>query len=130
MKERDQGQCIRRVREERKIGDELVLGADLKVVTGLCLTVAHGILLHSHESGVIVRLGIGVPAPQRIQMVVVFPQLVPVLFQLLQLFASLFQFCLFLSRVGFRGLFQCLTQFSRHLSQHGRGESYFLIAFR
>ena len=35
MKERDQGQCIRRVREERKIGDELVLGADLKVVTGL-----------------------------------------------------------------------------------------------
>ena len=44
-----------------KIGNELVLGADLEVVTGLCLAVTHGILLHSHESSVLVRFGIGVP---------------------------------------------------------------------
>ena len=49
MQERYQGQCIRRVREEGKIGDELVLGADLKVVTGLRLSVAYGILLHSQS---------------------------------------------------------------------------------
>ena len=35
LQERNQGQCIRRVREECKIGDELIFGADLKVVTGL-----------------------------------------------------------------------------------------------
>ena len=52
-------QCIRRVREECKVGNELVPGADLEVVTGLCLAVTHGILLHSHESCVLVRLGIG-----------------------------------------------------------------------
>ena len=53
--------CIRRVREECKVGNELVPGADLEVVTGLCLAVTHGILLHSHESSVLVRFGIGVP---------------------------------------------------------------------
>ena len=72
MQERYQGQCIRRVREECKIGDELIFGADLKVVTGLCLAVTHGILLHSHESSVIVRFGIGIPVLQRVQTVVVF----------------------------------------------------------
>ena len=35
IRDRNQGQCIRRVREECKIGDELIFGADLKVVTGL-----------------------------------------------------------------------------------------------
>ena len=81
---------IRRVREECKIGDELVFGADLKVVTGFRLPVTHGILLHSHKSGVLVRLGIGIPLLQRIQMTVVFLQFVPVFFQFLQLFAFLF----------------------------------------
>ena len=33
---------------------------------------AHGILLHSHESSVIVRFGIGIPVLQRVQTVVVF----------------------------------------------------------
>jgi len=130
LQERYHGQCIRRVREECKIGNELVLGADLKVVTGLCLAVTHGILLHSHESSVIVCFGIGVPVLQRVRMVVVFLQLVPVLFQLLELFAFLFQRSLFLFRGGFRNLFKCLTQFSRHFGQHGRSEFYFLIAFR
>lgn len=90
MQERNQGQCIRRVREECKIGDELIFGADLKVVTGLRLSVAHGILLHSHKSSVLVRLGIGIPLLQCFQMAVVFLQFVPVFFQFLQLFAFLF----------------------------------------
>ena len=48
MLEKDCGkvsQCIRRVREECKVGK---LVPDLEVVTGLCLAVTHGILLHSH----------------------------------------------------------------------------------
>ena len=36
--------------------DELIFGADLKVVTGLRLSVAHGILLHSHKSSVLVSV--------------------------------------------------------------------------
>ena len=40
-------------------------GADLEVVTGLCLAVTHGILLHSHESSVIVRFGIGIPVDRK-----------------------------------------------------------------
>ncbi len=97
LQERNQGQCIRRVREECKIGDELIFGADLKVVTGLRLSVAHGILLDSHKSSVLVRLGIGIPLLECFQMAVVF-LFVPVFFQFLQLFAFLFQFSLFLFR--------------------------------
>jgi len=109
LQERDHGQCIRRVREECKIGDELVLGADLKVVTGLRLPVTHGILLHSHESCVLVRLGIGIPLLQRVQMTVVFLEFVPMFFQLLQLFASLFQLSLFLLGGRLGNLFQHMT---------------------
>ena len=56
LQERYHGQCVRRIGEECKIGNELVLGTDLKVVAGLRLAVAHGILLHPHKSGVLVGL--------------------------------------------------------------------------
>ena len=71
-------------------------------------------VVHSHKSSVLVRLGIGIPLLQRFQMAVIFLQFVPVFFQFLQLFAFLFQFSLFLFRGWLGNLFQCMTQFSCH----------------
>ena len=108
----------------------MVLGGKLEVVTGFGLTVTHGVLLHPHESGIFVRLGIGVALLQRAQMIVVFLQLVPVRFQFFQLpaFLSLCGLLLFRGRLG--NLFKRITQFARHFGQHGRGKLNFLIVFR
>ena len=130
MQERYHSQRVRRVGKKCKIGNELVLGGNLKVVTGFGLSVTHGILLHPHESSILVRLGIGVALLQRIQMIVVFLQLVPVRFQFFQLpaFLSLCGLLRFRGRLG--NLFKRIAQFARHFSQHGRGKLNILIVFR
>ena len=56
VEERYERECIRRIGEQCKVGDELVLGGDLQVVAGLGMAVVHGIFLHAHESGIRVGL--------------------------------------------------------------------------
>ena len=54
----DKRSRIRRPLENAVIGDELILGGDLYVVSGFELPVEHGILLHAHECGIRIALGV------------------------------------------------------------------------
>lgn len=54
------------------VGDELVLGGYLDVVSRLCLPVVHRVLLHTHERGIWIRLAIAVPLSEGFQLILVF----------------------------------------------------------
>lgn len=68
--------------EQPEVRYELVFGPYLPVVYGLGLPVVHGLLLHPHEGGIAVGLGIRVPVPQDAQALVVLGELVDALAQL------------------------------------------------
>lgn len=88
-KERYQREGIGGIGKQGEVGDELVLGGDLKVVAGLGLSVVHRVLLHPHERGVGVCLRHGVALAYLLQAAVILFELVAVLFQFLHLLASL-----------------------------------------
>ena len=54
VEERYQRQRVGRIGEQGEVGDELVFGRDLKVVSGFGLTVVHRVFFHAHERGVLV----------------------------------------------------------------------------
>ena len=56
---------------DRVVGDELPVGGYLHVVGRLELAVEHVVLLHAHEGGVPVRLGVAVPPVQYLLLLVV-----------------------------------------------------------
>ena len=94
--ERNEGQRVRGIGEEGEVRDELVLRSDLQVVAGLGLSVVHRILLHPHECGIMVCLGIRVAVTQYPKVAVIFTQLVPVGPELAQLSFLLPFLCLLL----------------------------------
>ena len=55
-REWDVGKAVCRVGEQCKVGDELVFGSDLQIVSGFCQSIVHGILLHVPEGGIFVGL--------------------------------------------------------------------------
>lgn len=50
VEKRYQRECVGRIGEQGEVGDELIFGRDLQVVSGVGLTVVHRVLLHTHES--------------------------------------------------------------------------------
>lgn len=84
-------QGVSRIRKKRIIDNELIFRSNLKIISWFCLTVVHGILLHSHKSGLFVCLGIRVAVLKIVQMVIVFLKLISMCFQFFQLLAFLSQ---------------------------------------
>ena len=41
----------------------------LDVISRLELAVQHGVFLHTHESGVVIRFGVAVPVPAYVQLI-------------------------------------------------------------
>ena len=60
-----------RVGEEWKMGDEVILGGDLKVVRGVGVWVGDGMVVDCDESRVIVGFGIGIGVVEGVERVVV-----------------------------------------------------------
>ena len=85
VEERYQCQCVGGIGEQGKVGDELVFGRDLKIVSRLGLAVVHGVFLHAHERGVGVGLGHGVALADLFKTAVIFLELVAMLLQFLYL---------------------------------------------
>ena len=56
LHEWDVGKGVCRVGEQCKVGDELVLGCNLKIVPGFCQAIVYSILLHVHEGGIFIGL--------------------------------------------------------------------------
>ena len=56
IEERYERKSIGGIGEQGEVGDELVFGRELKIVSGLGLPVVHGVFLHAHERGI----GIGI----------------------------------------------------------------------
>ena len=75
VKEGDESPLVCRSPEDVVIGDELVLGGYLDIVSRLGLSVVHRVLLHPHESGVRVGFAEAVLFPQSFQLLLVFPHL-------------------------------------------------------
>ena len=73
------------IRDRCKVGNELVPGADLEVVTGLCLAVTHGILLHSHESSAVSYTHLDVYKRQAVVVVILYAVFVHSLHPILEI---------------------------------------------
>ena len=52
VEEWNEGKRVSGIGEQCEVGDELVLGGNLKIVSGLGLTVVHRILFHAHERSI------------------------------------------------------------------------------
>jgi len=122
MEERNERERVCRIGEEGEVGNELVLCGYLQVVSGFGLAVVHGILLHAHEGGVMVCLGIGVAFPQYLQMFFVFSQLLTMGLKFLYPFplftAGLLLFLVDRSRFTVQGI----LEFIHYFRKHGRGK--------
>lgn len=64
----------------------MVLGPYLQIISGLGLSVSHGVFFHEYEGGIRIGFGIGVAFSNSVKRVVVFHQLVTVLFKFPDLF--------------------------------------------
>jgi len=80
LKKRNHGECIGRVREKIKMGNKLILGANLKVIGRFQLPILHMVVFQSHKSTRLIGFGITIPGTQNFKVVFVFTQLWKVLF--------------------------------------------------
>ena len=71
MEKRYEGECMGRVGEEWKVGNEVVGGGDVEVVRGVCVGVRDGMVVDCDESRVIVGFGIGIGVVEGVERVVV-----------------------------------------------------------
>ncbi len=112
VEERYQRQSVGGIGEQGEVGDELVFGRDLKVVSGLGLAVVHGVLLHAHECGIRVGLRHRVAPADLLKAAVILFELVAMLLQILYLFLFLAQLLLLFLVRGFRLCRKCVFEFA------------------
>lgn len=80
-----------RVGEEWKMGDEVILGGDLKVVRGVGVWVGDGMVVDCDKSRVVVGVGIGIGVLECLEMGVVLVEFVGVLLELVEVFGFVFE---------------------------------------
>ena len=103
VEKRYERESVGRIGVQGEVGDELVLGGELQIVSGLGLAVVHRVLFHAHERGVGVGLRHGVAFLHLLQTAVIFIELVAVFFQ--------FPYLLFPLATDFLPLFACRFRF-------------------